>query len=70
MKIIDKLQENKIHISFEIFPPKTDAGIEAVLSATEQIAKLAPAFISVTYGAGGGTRILYRLPRIFKRKWV
>lgn len=55
MKIIDKLQENKIHISFEIFPPKTDAGIEAVLSATEQIAKLAPAFISVTYGAGGGT---------------
>lgn len=42
MKIIDKLQENKIHISFEIFPPKTDAGIEAVLSATEQIAKLAP----------------------------
>ena len=35
MKIIDKLQENKIHISFEIFPPKTDAGIEAVLSATD-----------------------------------
>ena len=55
MKIIDKLQENKIHISFEVFPPKTDAGFEKVIAATDAMAKLNPAFISVTYGAGGGT---------------
>ena len=55
MKIIDKLKEDKIHISFEVFPPKTDAGFDKVLSATDQIAKLNPSYISVTYGAGGGT---------------
>ncbi len=55
MKIIDRLREDKIHISFEVFPPKTDAGYEKVRSATEQIAGLHPSYISVTYGAGGGT---------------
>ena len=55
MKIIDRLKEERIHISFEVFPPKTDEGIDKVLSATAEIAKLDPAFISVTYGAGGGT---------------
>lgn len=55
MKIIDRLREDKIHISFEVFPPKTDAGYEKVRSATEQIAGLNPSYISVTYGAGGGT---------------
>ena len=55
MKIIDRLLEDKIHISFEVFPPKTDAGYEKVRSATEQIAGLPPSYISVTYGAGGGT---------------
>lgn len=55
MKIIDRLLEDKIHISFEMFPPKTDAGYEKVRSATEQIAGLHPSYISVTYGAGGGT---------------
>ncbi len=55
MKIIDRLNEDRIHISFEVFPPKTDDGIERVLATTDEIAKLDPAFISVTYGAGGGT---------------
>lgn len=55
MKIIDKLKEKNIHISFEIFPPKTDAGFEKVLQATDKMAALNPDFISVTYGAGGGT---------------
>ena len=55
MKIIDRLNEDRIHISFEVFPPKTDEGIEKVLATTDEIAKLDPAFISVTYGAGGGT---------------
>lgn len=55
MKIIDRLNEDKIHISFEVFPPKTDAGYDKVITAVNEIAKLHPAFISVTYGAGGGT---------------
>lgn len=55
MKIKEKLAENKVHVSFEVFPPKTDAGYQNVLEATEAIAALKPSFISVTYGAGGGT---------------
>lgn len=55
MKIIDKLREERIHISFEVFPPKTEAGFDKVMEATEKIARLTPAYISVTYGAGGGT---------------
>ena len=55
MKIKDILKEEKVHISFEVFPQKTDAGYESVLRATEKIAALKPAFMSVTYGAGGGT---------------
>ena len=55
MKIIDRLREDKIHISFEIFPPKTEAGIEKVMTAADEIAGLGPDFISITYGAGGGT---------------
>ncbi len=55
MKIRDILKSEKPHISFEVFPPKTDAGYESVLTATRKIAALKPSFISVTYGAGGGT---------------
>jgi len=55
MKIIDKIKNGGIHISFEVFPPKTDTGFESVLKATDEIAKLAPSYMSVTYGAGGGT---------------
>ena len=55
MKIIDKLNEDRIHISFEVFPQKTDAGFEKVKDATDKIAQLNPSYISVTYGAGGGT---------------
>lgn len=42
-------------LSFEVFPPKTDSAFESVKTATEEIAKLSPSFMSVTYGAGGGT---------------
>ena len=55
MKIIDMLKSDGVHISFEVFPPKTDAGYDKVQNATDAIAKLSPSFISVTYGAGGGT---------------
>lgn len=55
MKIRDILKREEPHISFEVFPPKTDAGYDSVLTATKAIAALRPSFISVTYGAGGGT---------------
>ena len=55
MKIIDLLQSERLSLSFEVFPPKTESGYESVRHATEEIAKLRPSFMSVTYGAGGGT---------------
>ena len=55
MKIRDLLQQNTLSISFEVFPPKTESGFDSVRTATEEIARLRPAFMSVTYGAGGGT---------------
>ncbi|MBR3691743.1 MAG: methylenetetrahydrofolate reductase [Clostridia bacterium] len=55
MKISELLQRDTLSISFEVFPPKTETSFESVRSATEEIAKLGPAYMSVTYGAGGGT---------------
>ena len=55
MKITQVLNSEKLSLSFEVFPPKTESGFESVKSATEEIAKLRPSFMSVTYGAGGGT---------------
>ena len=55
MKIRDILNKDTATISFEVFPPKTDAAYEGVLKATEAIAELKPSYMSVTYGAGGGT---------------
>jgi methylenetetrahydrofolate reductase (NADPH) len=55
MKIIEILRDEKLHLSFEVFPPKTEAVYEDVKAATEAIGALGPAFVSVTYGAGGGT---------------
>ena len=53
MKILDKIRDERLSMSFEVFPPKTDAAFGEVLQATEEIAVLKPSFISVTYGAGG-----------------
>ena len=39
----------------EVFPPKKDGDLSKVRHATEQIAALGPSYVSVTYGAGGGT---------------
>jgi len=55
MKITDLIKTNRYSLSFEVFPPKTDANYDTVMDATKEIAKLSPAFMSVTYGAGGGT---------------
>ncbi len=55
MKIIEELKKETPTLSFEVFPPKTDTAFENVRAAVEEIAKLRPSFMSVTYGAGGGT---------------
>ena len=55
MKLMHTLKQDTLSLSFEVFPPKQDAAFDSVKKATEEIAKLRPAFISVTYGAGGGT---------------
>lgn len=55
MKITDRLSDGKIHISVEVFPPKTDTHYDEVVKAIDKIGALKPSYISVTYGAGGGT---------------
>jgi len=55
MKLSEILNNDTASLSFEVFPPKTDAAFDSVQHAVREIAKLSPAFMSVTYGAGGGT---------------
>ena len=55
MKISELLKKDTLTMSFEVFPPKTETAFDSVKRATQEIAKLKPAFMSVTYGAGGGT---------------
>ena len=55
MKLTEIFKQGKLSLSFEVFPPKNDTAFDSVKHATEEIAKLNPSFMSVTYGAGGGT---------------
>ena len=55
LKLTEIFKQDKFCLSFEVFPPKTDSNFDSVKHATEEIAKLKPSFMSVTYGAGGGT---------------
>lgn len=55
MKVSDILKQDKVTLSFEVFPPKTSDKYEKTAAAAKKIAALKPDFMSVTYGAGGGT---------------
>ena len=55
MKISTILNDGRRHLSFEVFPPKDSTRFESVKNATQKVAELDPSFVSVTYGAGGGT---------------
>lgn len=72
MKITSLLNTGKKTLSFEVFPPKTSTAFESVEKAVEEIADLSPAYVSVTYGAGGGTsRYTLQIARnIWEKKGV
>ena len=55
MKLSNLWKEKEVTLSFEAFPPKKDSDFASVAIAVEKIAQLKPDFMSVTYGAGGGT---------------
>jgi methylenetetrahydrofolate reductase (NADPH) len=56
MHILDVLAQRPTTFSFEFFPPKTDAAAAELFEAIKELEPLRPAWVSVTYGAGGGTR--------------
>ncbi|MCI9112515.1 MAG: methylenetetrahydrofolate reductase [NAD(P)H] [Eubacterium sp.] len=55
MKILEILKNNKVTVSFEIFPPKEWSKIENTKAVVREMSKAKPAFMSVTYGAAGTT---------------
>lgn len=56
MRIRDLYSAGKIGLSFEVFPPKTEKGLETLYNTSSELARHRPVFISGTYGAGGSTR--------------
>ncbi len=56
MHISDILRQHRPAISFEFFPPKSEAASQALFQTIQQLIPLNPAYVSVTYGAGGSTR--------------
>ncbi|MFO0947564.1 MAG: methylenetetrahydrofolate reductase [NAD(P)H] [Planctomycetota bacterium] len=56
MKIGDIYANGRFALSFEVFPPKTEQGLEPMFRSVEALTKYRPGFISCTYGAGGSTR--------------
>lgn len=55
MKLTEIINNNQFSLSCEVFPPKQSTSFESVKTAVELIARMHPSFMSVTYGAGGGT---------------
>jgi methylenetetrahydrofolate reductase (NADPH) len=68
MKIAEIIKEKRTNFSFEFFPPKDKAGEDRLFGHIAKLEELHPAFVSVTYGAGGGTlkntrNVILRLQR-------
>lgn len=60
MHIGEVLRQPGPHFSFEFFPPKSEADAELLFQSIKELSAINPAFVSVTYGAGGRTRHLTR----------
>ncbi|HYO97460.1 MAG TPA: methylenetetrahydrofolate reductase [NAD(P)H] [Polyangiaceae bacterium] len=58
MKISEKLRSVRPAFSFEFFPPKDEEGVDRLFETVRKLGPYEPAFVSVTYGAGGSTRRL------------
>lgn len=58
--MIRQLLDQRTTFSFEFFPPKDEAGAERLFDNIVKLEELEPSFVSITYGAGGGTRKLTR----------
>lgn len=56
MKVSEAYEPNKFTLSFELFPPKSDAGIGTLMDTVAKLVAFEPRFITCTYGAGGSTR--------------
>src|SRR5271163_4981638 len=56
MRIDQILGLGQPSISFEFFPPKTDAGFASLFQTIDELKPINPSYVSVTYGAGGSTR--------------
>ncbi len=56
MKIGNLFGGDKVTLSFEVFPPSREGNLDELYQAIGELVELNPDFISVTYGAGGGTR--------------
>ena len=70
MKLTGVLNSGKASLSFEVFPPKREAAFAEVEGAVREIARLRPAFMSVTYGAGGGVgHYTLAIAEEIKRDW-
>ncbi len=57
MDLMEKFRSKQLVVSFEVFPPKNDVAYAPVEAAVDALASFSPDFISVTYGAGGGTSV-------------
>ncbi|MDD2414643.1 MAG: methylenetetrahydrofolate reductase [NAD(P)H] [Eubacteriaceae bacterium] len=70
MKLTELFKQDRPMLSFEVFPPKTDSSWESVSQAVQKIAGLKPSYMSVTYGAGGGTsRYTVDIAKKIKREY-
>lgn len=69
MKITQLLQEDKVTLSLEVFPPKKDTAVEQVSQSVRAIAALHPDFMSVTYGAGGTSAYTVQLAQEIKAEY-
>ncbi len=56
MGLGDFFKQEKPGLSFELYPPKTDEGVELLLEAVQDLLEFSPDFFTCTYGAGGSTR--------------